>query len=378
MKHIAMVHSNVASVSGGVFTVDRKFHVGMTDYARMINAPLLTIHPHIPGVPIMDPISVPVDELPYRVVIGDLKAIDGAQLVYGCGMGSAALARARNIPYIPIVEYDLATEITVTTSQVKNLARKAVRTARCVHRWYRATIPDFKRAHSIHCNGYPIYDVARRHNKSTLLYLDSRMSKDMLITADELEKRLATQPLSGLERPLKLLYSGRYERVKGADDAVRVAVECLRRGLDIEMHCYGQGSLKSEMEKIATAAPPGNILIHDAIPYPELVKLSRTFDVFVCCHIQHDPSCTYLESFGAGLPIVGYGNRMWRGLWNESKAGYVSPTGRPALVADNIGRFLSDPEALSDKSRLALKFAQAHTYEREHGKRIDALIEAIA
>jgi colanic acid/amylovoran biosynthesis glycosyltransferase len=175
-------------------------------------------------------------------------------------------------------------------------------------------------------------------------------------------------------RPLRLLFSGRYERLKGVTDAVKAAVECVRRGLDVEMHFYGQGSLRGEMERIAAkAARPGRIHIHDAVPYPELVIISRTFDVFVCCHIQSDPSCTYLESFGAGLPIVGYGNRMWRRLSEASGAGLVSPLGRPALVADDVQRLANDFQLLSTLSERAVAFAQEHSYESEFGKRIQAL-----
>ena len=230
-------------------------------------------------------------------------------------------------------------------------------------------------AHSLHCNGYPIYDATRRYNGNSLLYLDSRMSLDMIIPRQDLGARLAARA----GRPLRLLYSGRYERMKGATDAVEVALECLRRGVDIEMHFYGQGSLREDMDRIAAQAPrPGRIHIHDAIPYPELVRISRTFDLFVCCHIQNDPSCTYLESFGGGLPIVGYGNRMWRRLSERSGAGLASPLGRPALVADDVQRLAGDSQLLSKLSERAVAFALEHHYENEFGKRIRALSAAIA
>jgi len=230
-------------------------------------------------------------------------------------------------------------------------------------------------AHSLHCNGYPIYDATRRYNANSLLYLDSRMSADMIIPQQELDARLATR----VGHPLRLLFSGRYERMKGADDAVRVAVECLRRGLDVEMHFYGQGSLRGEMELIAaTAQRPGRIFIHDAVPYTELVTISRSFDLFVCCHIQSDPSCTYLESFGAGLPIVGYANRMWRRLRETSGAGLASPMGSPAKVVDDVEKVLLNSEVLSTMSKKALAFAQQHCFELEFRKRTDALNNAIA
>jgi hypothetical protein len=122
-------------------------------------------------------------------------------------------------------------------------------------------------------------------------------------------------------------------------------------------------------------AEGSSIKVHDAIPYPELAKISRTFDAFVCCHIQSDPSCTYLESLGAGLPIVGYENKMWRGVLNASGAGYASPMHLPERVADGIAA-LSRPAQFRSLSEKALAFAKGHTFEREYQKRIDAINSA--
>ena len=93
--------------------------------------------------------------------------------------------------------------------------------------------------------------------------------------------------------------------MKGAVDAVKTAVAALERGLDIEMHYYGQGSQFDDMQRIANAHGRSRVHVHNAVPYAELVRRSRKFDAFVCCHVQNDPSCTYIESMGAGLPIAG-------------------------------------------------------------------------
>jgi glycosyltransferase involved in cell wall biosynthesis len=388
---LTMVHSNPARVDNGVFSVDRKFQLGMQAYAQAIHTPLVTIHPErSPDAATMDLVEMSLSELSYRVLVVKVdrqqrplpeeiprlrEEIARSALVYVAGLNSAEIARSLGVPYILILEYDLGTQITVTSSEVRGVPRRAVRVARCALNYLTKSIPDIRGAHSLHCNGYPIYDATRRHNGNSLLYLDSRMSLDMIIPREDLRARLAARA----GRPLRLLFSGRYERMKGVADAVTVAVECLRRGLDIEMHFYGQGALRKDMERIAAqAVRPGRIHIHDAIPYPELVKISRSFDLFVCCHIQSDPSCTYLESFGAGLPIVGYGNRMWRRLCESSGAGLLSPLGRPALVADDVQRLSEDFQLLSTLSERAVAFAQEHNYESEFGKRIRALNAAIA
>ena len=302
---LTMVHANPAAIQGAHLRIDRKFHLGMLNYASHIAPPITSLHPMLrSGQAIMDAIEVPLSELPYAITIFETDAsyrllpfeyarmrerIAASRLVYGSGMSCEQIARRVGVPYIMVLEYDLQTQITVATGDVSNRLRRAVKKLGCISR-YATDLGHVRRAHSIHCNGYPIYDALRSYNQHRLLYLDSRMSADMVMAREDLNRRLDRRSAGRL----RLLYSGRYERLKGADDAVRVAAECLRRGLDIEMHCYGQGSLRAQMEEIA-APFRERIHIHDAVPYPELVQLSRSFDVFVCCHIQNDPSCTYLN-----------------------------------------------------------------------------------
>jgi colanic acid/amylovoran biosynthesis glycosyltransferase len=385
---LTMIHSNHASIDDGVFRVDRKFHVGMLEYTRKIRAPLVTVHPEmVPGMQVMDMIGVPLDELPYGVMtlkadasarlmpgeatrLGDQVA--RSKLVYGGAFGGAKIARDLGVPYVLILEYDLATNIAVSTTQVSGLARKAVRTARAL--WHHASVhlADVRGASRIHCNGYPVFDESTRLNPDCLLYLDSRMAADLVIPVTALERRL-----SGREEhpsPLRLLYSGRFEPMKGAVDAVRVGLACLERGLDVEMHCYGQGSSRPEMDRLAALpAAKGKIQIHDPVTYPELVRISHGFDAFVCCHTQNDPSCTYLETFGAGLPIVGYANRMWSRLSRESQVGFCSPMRQPDRVADGIQTLIADSPTLAAMSRRARQFALDHEFENEFGLRIDDL-----
>lgn len=386
---LTMIHSNRARVHGGKLTIDRKFHVGMQSFVEKIRAPIVSIHPEgAADETIMDPIEVSLDQLGYGVLVVKADASSAAvpaergrireqiaksSLVYGNGLG--AIARSLSVPYIMFVEYDLRTQITVATCQLPGTMRKVVRAVRRTAVYAGREIPEMLRAHSLHCNGYPIYDETRRFNSRRLLYLDSRMSQALVIPADRLRDRLAGRP----NRPLRLLYSGRYEAMKGAADAVRVGLECIKLGLDIELHCYGQGILKPEMERLAAQAPgEPRIFVHDAIPYPELVERSRGFDAFVCCHVQSDPSCTYLESFGSGLPIVGYDNRMWRRLSQVSEVGFVSPSGQPALVARDVQKLAVNATTLASMSERARQFAMDHCFEREYERRIDAINAALA
>jgi glycosyltransferase involved in cell wall biosynthesis len=384
--HIALPHSNPIEIEAGILRVDRKFHDGMLSYAEQMKLPCISLNPRKQtGTRIMDQIELPLRDLPYRIEAVEIdrkglptaagaetmqRVFEESRLVYGSGLSSFPLARRMNRTFVAVQEYDLKTQLTSTTREVSNPLARLRRAARCIWAYQTRFVAELKGADAVHCNGFPIYDVARRYNPNALLYLDSRMSTDMVISPDELEARFAYRP----GRSLRLLFSGRYEAMKGAADVVKVGVECIRRGLDVELHCYGQGSLKSHMLELANAsAVPQRIVIHDAVPYPELVKIARTFDLFVCCHIQNDPSCTYLESMGAGLPIVGYANRMWARLSAKSGVGYSSPLGDISRVADDVARLGKESEHLFAMSRRAAKFARDHSFEKEFRKRVDAV-----
>ncbi len=172
------------------------------------------------------------------------------------------------------------------------------------------------------------------------------------------------------------MYSGRYEPMKGALDAVKAAAACRAMGLDITMDTWGQGSQAGAMRAIADASG-GSIRVHDAIAFPELVKKTHDADIFVCCHIQSDPSCTYLESMGAGLPIVGYANRMWSAMAKDSLGGVVTELNTPEALAAALAEQLKAHGAVEETSHRARRFAAAHAFELEFARRTDAINAAL-
>jgi colanic acid/amylovoran biosynthesis glycosyltransferase len=381
---LTMFHPNAALIEGDQFVVDRKFLTGMQHNVKGIKSPLATVHPRLTAAEtIMDRVSVPLRSLPYAVSVIETdwrwrplpheaarlrELVARSTLAYYGFFDVSALCKQFDVPEVLMLEFDLLTSLRVNTVEAVGPLRKLASGARTV-RDFVSLIPAIRRAESVQCNGPPVHaEMARLNPQRRLLYLDSRMSSDNVIDESALMRRLAHRTPG----KLRLLYSGRYAPMKGAVDVVRVGLEALRQGLDIELHTYGQGPQGDEMRSLAAAAD-GRIQVHDAVPYPELVELSRGFDVFVCCHVQSDPSCTYVESFGSGLPIVGYANRMWRGLRRASKVGVESPMHQPQQVVEALRMYASQPQRLQADSLAARNFAREHCFEAEFGKRIDDL-----
>ena len=197
------------------------------------------------------------------------------------------------------------------------------------------------------------------------------MYENMVISTEALNERLSSLPT---RRP-RLIYSGRYEPMKGALDVVEVGLELLRIGVDFDLDLYGKGDQAQLMrDRVCEAAAGEKIRVHDAVPYPQLLEISRASDVFICCHVQDDPSCSYIEAFGAGLVVAGYDNRMWRSLSREAESGIVTPLGNPAECAQAIAALLADKDQFERFSRRAREFALAHCFEKEFSKRIEAIL----
>jgi colanic acid/amylovoran biosynthesis glycosyltransferase len=386
---LTLIHNNGIVCNARTMRVDRKFHEGMLNYVEHLRVPITTVHPLCePHATVMDPVELAFDDLPYRVLglhvdrrgaadaIGRdaLRAeIRRSQVVVGYGYGAPAMSIEAGKRLIACLEYDLETQITMARSAVSNPARSLWKVAKVLQEWHREVVPALRGSFEVHCNGYPMFRAAEPHNARRLLYLDSRMSRDLVIDNAHLETRLRERA----QRRVRLLFSGRYEPIKGALDAVKTARKCLERGLNVEMDTYGQGSLVDEMRAIALGSE-GLIRVHDAIPFPELVRSSREADLFVCCHVQSDPSCTYLETLGSGLPIVGYGNRMWSAMAAESGAGVVTARLTPEAAADAVQGLIADPAALDEGSRCARRFALDHCFEVEFKRRTDAINAALS
>jgi colanic acid/amylovoran biosynthesis glycosyltransferase len=358
--------------------LERKFHDGTMGMVERLNAPIVCLLPRLTPAESrdsMDAIEVPLAQLPYRIdfmpnpfASNDYldiieNSLDGIALVV---MGAferlswalASSCRRRGIPYVIVSECTQNTNLQIMRTSTPSLVRRVVREMKIRLR-ARRTLGMIAGAAEVHANGYPTYEELAATNPRRMLFFDTRAKAADIVSRAELRQRLAMR--TG-RRP-RLIFSGRYHPIKGALDVINVGVELERRGFDFQLDLYGKGLLKEKMEALVRASgTESKITIHDPIPFPELQKTTRQADLFVCCHVQGDPSCTYLETFGCGVPIAGYANEMWLPLCRESGAGAVARAGDYKALADTVIQLL-EGAAFDDASHRALDFAARHTME---------------
>ncbi|MGN8026993.1 glycosyltransferase [Microbacterium sp. 22242] len=170
-----------------------------------------------------------------------------------------------------------------------------------------------RRAAGLQCNGPGAWDAYARLNARPLRIRDHRIRREDLTLAG----RRATW--RG-DRPLRVAFSGRLTAVKGPRTVVEVATMLP----DIEFVVLGGGELRDPLERAA----PDNVRFAGFLPFEEWKAFVRDgVDLALLPYPQGDPSGTYYEFAGCGVPVVGLANSTWRRIAAEDGLGWAERDG---------------------------------------------------
>ena len=159
--------------------------------------------------------------------------------------------------------------------------------------------------------------------------------------------------------------------MKGANHLVPIAVALRDLGVPFEFTIYGDGKLASAVEQELRVAGLPNVKMTGVIDFTtELVPAIKQTDLFICTHVQGDPSCTYMETFACGVPIVGFDNEAFRGLAQSNDIGWRIPIGDVKSAARTIARLHRDRAEIETASKNALALARGNTLESTMGARV--------
>jgi colanic acid/amylovoran biosynthesis glycosyltransferase len=378
--------------------IDRKFHEGMIGFTERLDYPLCCLIPQYTLAETrnaMDMVEVPLSDLPYGVKFLSSPPLsrEGVQIIEqalnrvalvclgafeSVNFAIADLCRTLQIPYVLVSEYTLRTELEIMKATTPGISRRIWREAK-IRTGRPRRMRMAARAVEVHANGYPTYVELESANPRHCLYFDTRARAEDVISEKELGARL---DLRKQRRP-SIVYTGRYHPMKGTLDVVKAGLELHRSGFDFKLDLYGTGPLKEQMVSLVRDNNAlEKISVNEAMPYrPDLQRIAKQSDLFLCCHVQGDPSCTYLESFACGLPIIGYANEMWEPLCLESKAGHAIKMGEYDAMAVAAAQLLRDTERLKELSHRARVFAAANTMEiawDRRASRLNAILQKIA
>lgn len=373
---------DIGLAADGRVRLTRKFISGMQMYVDRWNGPVevLAQRSEADHSGNLDDSWVQPGALPFRVTAADLDGDEAKAAVRRAAVvqGGAdhrlnhmpALCAAMGAKYVFVAEYTLRTRWQIIDADA---LAWPVAWRRKIWAWRQehANTASVRASAAVQCNGTPTFEAYRQLNHRTLLYFDSRVTADMLPAAPRALQR--SQPWSASD-PIRLAFSGRLNRMKGADHLVRVARALRDLKVPFLMDIYGDGPLAPSLEEaIRREKLEGAVRLHGVLDFAtELMPTIRDHvDLFVCCHRQGDPSCSYLETMACGVPIVGYANEAFAGLMRLCPAGESVPMDDWAAMATAIARLSREPRRLGELATQALSFAREHTFEREFERRIE-------
>ena len=284
------------------------------------------------------------------------------------------LCKSQKIPCIYITEYSLATRKQIINANLKNPLLR-LRKQFWENNQERQRIKAIQIAEGVQCNGTPTYESYHKINPKPLLYFDTRITDDLLATDQTIETRYFN---SKDQSKIRLLFSGRLIKMKGADHLLIVAQKLKDLGLNFELFICGDGGLKEMMEQQVTRSQLSKyVKIMGILEFKtELVPFIKdNIDLFICCHRQGDPSCTYLETMSCGVPIIGYDNEAFAGVVTYSEAGWLVEMDRPELLAKKIVELSQDKNLIKAMSFASLNFAAKHTFHKTFESRISHIKE---
>jgi len=306
--------------------------------------------------------------------------LQGASIVLASGdsdtqLHLSKLCRKENIKCVYIIEYIPETRYQIASLSTKN---PIVKLRRLFYIWEKEKnrVAAFKLCDGLQSNGTPAH-IEYNYVNNNLLYFDTRVFENQIITDDALQQRL--DHLSE-NKPLRIAFSGRLIRMKGADHLVNLALKLKESDTPFQLTIYGTGDMDSEMKEFISkhhlendVSMPGAVDFYETL----LPKLKQSVDLFVCLHRQSDPSCTYLETLSCGIPIVGYKNRAFAGLLEIADVGWGANLNDLDEVCKVITHLSINRTELIEKSKNSTVFARNHDFDCTFQRRIDHLLSTV-
>src|SRR6267143_524664 len=368
----------------GRVVLTRKFIEGMTSYAEAWDDRVIAVMNEVPEPTqnldnvAVDPAALPfgVEVLPFELTAVAARVAGAGVVLGGCHHrlhGFTAKCRKMGVPCVHNAEYSVRTRLQIVFCSGEGRLRQLRRAGWLLKEEYFHERNELRGAVGLQANGTPTYEAYRDFTPYPLLYFDNRVSIAEMATDEQLAKANAVRREG---RPLRLAFSGRLHTMKGVGELVEVAAALRRRGADFQLEIFGSGPEESALRRdIERHGLSRHVRLCGVLDFHSqlLPHMRDRVDLFVCCHLQGDPSCTYLETAAAGVPIAGYANEAFAGLLRQAPIGWSVPLRRADELAALIARLDRIRGEIAQYAEQALRFARQHSFELTFERRIQHL-----
>ena len=222
-----------------------------------------------------------------------------------------------------------------------------------------------KRAAGLQCNGWASWIAYANYSRSAVLFYDTRLSEGHVSHALSSEKGY-------MGGDLRLAFSGRLILIKGPEHVLEADRLLTERGVGHTLTIIGAGPLEPLLRE--RAAPTVSFLKPMDFDSQWVPWIRDNVDLMVLPHIVGDPSGTFLEAAGLGVPLLGFDGMALKNLVDRYGIGWTVPRGDSAALADVAGDLARSPSRLEAAGRRGLDFMAEHHFEHEFDLRIEHLL----
>lgn len=162
----------------------------------------------------------------------------------------------------------------------------------------------------------------------------------------------------------RVLYMARYAPEKQHQLLFRVFAQVVEKMPDAELHTYGSGAIKKELEQWVIANHlDKHIYLHDRID--ELESLHRQSSCAVLCSSHEGFSLFGLESLAHGTPLVSFDIQYGpRDLLENSGAGILVKPNDETALAEALIAVLHNPRQRAQMQENALRHATRYSEQQ--------------
>jgi glycosyltransferase involved in cell wall biosynthesis len=142
-------------------------------------------------------------------------------------------------------------------------------------------------------------------------------------------------PIPGLERSLRcgevgalhIVFAGRLDPIKRIDHILRAVSSVVDQGRDAYLSIIGEGSMRSELEKLGDIHLPGRVTFHGQQEPSALSDIFRASDIFMLTSRTENHPIAIKEALACGLDIIAYGVGRVPQLLSKANNSIVVPVG---------------------------------------------------
>ncbi|MEW6139818.1 MAG: glycosyltransferase [Thermodesulfobacteriota bacterium] len=174
----------------------------------------------------------------------------------------------------------------------------------------------------------------------------------------------------GTERPLKVLFAGRFAPQKRPDLALRVARELIQQGMKLEVDFWGTNVPGLKRFDFPNPAPRGVRLMG---PFEGLASIPlENYDVMFLPSAWEGLPNSLIESMGNGLPVVAADVGGVREIVNEETGWLIRDHDNVESYKRVFRQIIDNPGEIPAKSARSLQFVQSqHSWEKFRARALE-------